>query len=593
MNSSPKSRTVMLVMGLALLLVLGGGALASWIQTDGGTITIKDVRFIGTGGKLMSALLYIPPGVTNKKPAPGILAIHGYINSRETQDGFAIEFARRGYVVLALDQTGHGFSDPPAFANGFGGPDGLKYLRSLDIVDVNNVGLEGHSMGGWASAVAAGVFPNDYKAIVLEGSSTGTLGAPTGTVSFPHNFGLVFSQWDEFSDLMWLSPVPINIVNTPKLQAAFGSNGPVVPGQVYGSIDAGTARKLYQPRNTHPGDHISPEAIGDAMEWMQLTLKGGNGLAPSNQIWYWKEIGTFIAFIGMVLFMLAFGGFLITSQTFSTLGPPAPSKGMSGAIWWISAALFIALPIATFFWLQHVGNDWLQTSPLWAQGITTGIMAWAVGNGLIALVLFLVWHFTSNRKTGAGLNEYGLGRPGAGINWGRVGKSLLLAIAVIGGAYALLAFSDWAFKTDFRLWVLAVKLMTPIQFRIFLGYLLFFTFFFIVQGVVLHGQLRRRAADGSEPSMGREMLVNVVLLVVGFIILLLIQYMPLMLGGVLPLGESLLTIVAWQFIPLLAVVAIVSTYFYRKTGTIWAGAFINAMFITWVIVAGTATHWAF
>jgi len=32
-----------------------------------------------------------PKGVTAKNPAPGIVAIHGYINSRETQDGFAIE----------------------------------------------------------------------------------------------------------------------------------------------------------------------------------------------------------------------------------------------------------------------------------------------------------------------------------------------------------------------------------------------------------------------------------------------------------------------------------------------------------------------
>ena len=53
-----------------------------------------------------------------------------YINTRETQSGFAIEFARRGYVVVELDQTGHGMSDPPVFANGFGGRDGLRYLRS-------------------------------------------------------------------------------------------------------------------------------------------------------------------------------------------------------------------------------------------------------------------------------------------------------------------------------------------------------------------------------------------------------------------------------------------------------------------------------
>ena len=142
---------------------------------------IHDVRFKGAKGNTMSALLYIPPNATAQTPAPGILAVHGYINSRETQDGFAIEFARRGYVVLALDQTGHGYSDPPAFANGFGGPDGLAHLRSLDIVDKTNIGLEGHSMGGWTVLAAATAMPNDYKSMVLEGSSTGKPFAADGT----------------------------------------------------------------------------------------------------------------------------------------------------------------------------------------------------------------------------------------------------------------------------------------------------------------------------------------------------------------------------------------------------------------------------
>ena len=66
-------------------------------------------------------------------------------------------------------------------------------------------------MGGWAVGVAAGVFPNDYKALILEGSSTGTLGAPDGTPTFPRNFALVYSKFDEFSQLMWLTDVPGNI----------------------------------------------------------------------------------------------------------------------------------------------------------------------------------------------------------------------------------------------------------------------------------------------------------------------------------------------------------------------------------------------
>ena len=172
-----------------LILILAGGLLAHLTQTAGG-IRIEDVRFKGAKGNTMSALLYIPPNATAQTPAPGILAVHGYINSRETQDGFAIEFARRGYVVLALDQTGHGYSDPPAFANGFGGPDGLAHLRSLDIVDKNNIGLEGHSMGGWTVLAAATAMPNDYKSMVLEGSSTGKPFAADGTPA-----GRATSRW--------------------------------------------------------------------------------------------------------------------------------------------------------------------------------------------------------------------------------------------------------------------------------------------------------------------------------------------------------------------------------------------------------------
>jgi pimeloyl-ACP methyl ester carboxylesterase len=85
--------------------------------------------------------------------------------------------------MVALDQRGHGCSDGPAFADGFGGPDGLNYLRSLPYVDKDNVGLEGHSMGGWTVLAAVAAMPDAYKAVVLEGSSTGAPFAKEGTPS--------------------------------------------------------------------------------------------------------------------------------------------------------------------------------------------------------------------------------------------------------------------------------------------------------------------------------------------------------------------------------------------------------------------------
>lgn len=591
--SETNTRRLYILAGLALLLILVGGLLAWNAQTAGGTIQIREVHFAGTNGTMMSGLLYIPDGVTAENPAPGILAVHGYINSRETQAGFAIEFARRGYVVLALDQTGHGYSDPPAFSNGFGGPDGLKYLRSLDFVDPENIGMEGHSMGGWAILAAAAVYPDDYKALVLEGSSTGAPFAQEGTADWPRNLALVYSEWDEFSELMWGVELPKQMVETDKLKTLFGTDETVEVGTLYGSIDEGTARRLYMPRGTHPNDHISTEAIGNALEWMQMTLEGGSDLPPSDQVWHWKEIGSFLGFIGFVLFLFPTGALLLRTEFFRELVSPVPAlKGASGLNWWIAAALTVVIPALTFFWLQNNGTSWFPASAFWPQTITTGIMAWAVGNGLIALILFAGWHYWMNRKAEATLENYGVTWEGR-FNWMKIVKALLLAICIIVPGYLLLLLAGAVFKIDFRLWVLALKPMSPLHFQIFLAYLIPFAFFFLVSSTVLNGQLRRLRADGSPMSLGWTMALNGVLLALGIFLMLLLQYIPLMTGSPLPLREPLLTIVAFQFVPLLFIVGLLETYFFHKTGRIYVGAFVCALFVTWYIVAGQAIQYAF
>jgi len=96
---------------LSLALVFVGSLIAHLVQTDFGRVQVKDVRFVSSDGKILSALLFIPKGVSPEKPAPAVLTMHGYINSRETQSGFNIEFARRGYVVFAMDMAGHGYSE--------------------------------------------------------------------------------------------------------------------------------------------------------------------------------------------------------------------------------------------------------------------------------------------------------------------------------------------------------------------------------------------------------------------------------------------------------------------------------------------------
>jgi pimeloyl-ACP methyl ester carboxylesterase len=564
-----------------LILILAGGVLAYLTQTAGG-IRIEDVRFKGAKGNTMSALLYIPPNATAQTPAPGILAVHGYINSRETQDGFAIEFARRGYVVLALDQTGHGYSDPPAFANGFGGPDGLAHLRSLDIVDKNNIGMEGHSMGGWTILAAATAMPNDYKSMVLEGSSTGKPFAAEGTPSWPRNAALVFAQYEEFSNLMWGVERARDVTQSPKLWALFGTQGPVEPGKIYGDIAQGTARALYAPPITHPDEHISRQAIGFSLDWFGKTLQGGTPRPSDDQIWFAKEIGTLIALIGFVVLLIGVFDGLLELPAFSHLRLPVVADGTMPAHFaakggrWTAAFLLSALiPALTYYPAFALAGTFVKPSAYLPQGITNQIMVWAIVNGLITLALM---PFAPKRASRMGI----------------VGPSILIALATIIVGYAALWLADILFKIDFRFWIVALKLMSAKQFLIFLIYLIPFTAFFVVALHVLHRNFSTMGAGRTA-----HYLTNILALTLGFIVLVVLQYGTLWLSGKLfnPLPDPgfvpLSTIVAIQFVPLLAICAVIATFTWRRTGSSLPGALISGIFVTWYVVADTATQAAF
>ena len=589
-NENKSKRTNIIMLAVALFLILVGNLLACSTQTDWGNVKVRDVRFAGTNGIIMSALLYEPKGVTAKNPAPGILAIHGYINTREMQDGFAIEFARRGYVVLAIDQTGHGYSDPPSFTNEFGAIDGLRYLRSLDIVDTNNIGLEGHSMGGWGIINTLKAFPDSYKAVVLEGSGIGSV-----TATFPRNMGVVLGEWDEYSQGMWGTPVAKDAVKGDRLKKAFGTNNDVVVGKLYGSIEDGTARKFYQPRTTHPGVHISTAGVGAAIDWFQATLQGGKPLPPSDQIWHWKEIGNLIALIGMILLFFPVGSLLLRGNFFKELDEaPAKPKSAKGIAWWISAIIIVVVPPLTYFTFKEYATKYkMAPNQIFPQAITAQLLVWLLLAGVIAVALFLIWHFAFNRKAKATAGDYGL-TWGKKLNWEKIGKSFLLAFLVAFVGYLTLVFSAWLFTVDFRFWLFAVKPMSPIQFRMFLSYLIPFIVYFIILGLVLNGQLRPVGRKGTELSLGSEMAINVALLVLGFFGLLAFQYIPLLMGGTLALrNEILFSIILFELVPIMTIVALAYTFFYRKTGHIYVGAFLCAMLVTWIIVASQATNIAF
>ena len=549
---------------LGLTLVLGGSWQASRIQTEGG-IAVHDIRFRSAAGTAMSALLYIPSSATNAKPAPGVLAVHGYINSRETQDGFAIEFARRGYVVLALDQTGHGYSGGPAFSEGFGGPAGLEYLRGLPMVDKANIGLEGHSMGGWTVLAAAAAMPDAYRAMVLEGSSTGKPFAPEGTPTWPRNLALVFSRYDEFSKIMWDVDRAQDVATSPKLQAVFGTKT-IVPGQVYGSVVNGNARRLTQPVATHPGDHISHAAIGDALDWFGQTLKGGQPLPASDQIWFGKELATGTALIGFLAVLIGSFDLFLTLPFFAALRrSPSVTLPRRDGRWWRQFAVTALLPAITFFPAFILVTLAVPPSSLLPQTVTTQVMVWALINAGLTLLM----------------SRFGPSAPPRVALYWPLAAALALATAALGYT-VLLAMAAW-FTIDFRFWVVALKPLSVDQFRAALIYLVPITF----GQVVTLGALGRLAVV-SDGRAGRYSAATLAL-AAGFILLLVVDYGIFFVTGHLPTAfDPLTTVIAIQFVPLLAITAVIGTFTWNRTGSAVPGGLLCGLLVTWYVVAGTA-----
>ena len=58
-------------------------------------------------------------------------------------------------------------------------------------------------------------------------------------------------------------------------------------------------------------------------------------------------------------------------------------------------------------------------------------------------------------------------------------------------------------------------------------------------------------------------------------------------------GEALWSIIAFQFLPLMTLVALVTVYFQRRTAHVYVSAFLSGILVTWIVVASQATHVGF
>ncbi|MDT4762303.1 acetylxylan esterase [Sphaerochaeta sp. PS] len=577
---------------LAIILMVGGSLLASWVNSGLGKVRVDEVSIWQEPGFSVSAYVYTPKNVAEKMPA--ILAIHGLNNQKNHMANTALEFARRGYVVLSMDMSGHGRTTGKNLDHGAGGPAGLAYLKSLPNVDTDNIGIVGMSQGGFAGAMGAILSdPEGYSSVFFMESEVSSPGSmDLSAAKYVKNAAFNIGTVTELGVMIFVgkgSEAPVS----PVLQPLFATDAPIEAGKIYGSIEDGTARILYQPWEDHAGATDSIPAIANALEWMHLTLTGGNTLSPRNQIWPIKLIGTTLALLGAMLFLFPMGSLLLNTNYFGELKEKLPEyRGYEGKSWWVSALITTALGplLYLFVWNNMFFVPWINPNRLWPQNFTNVYMVWSVLVGAIAIVLMIAGHYTTLKGKGARLEHYGLTDASGTCNWVRIFKSGILAICTLLPVYLILVFIDSVWKVDFRVWVVTLLPFTGRRFLAFLGYLVPFALYFIPQGIILSGFQRPKKGN---LSLGKEMLINSIVMTLGAVIWLLILYIPILAGGSIIFGSNPLVQTAAgmggiYYLPLLVLwplVACLYTYFFRKTGRVYVGISMTTLFIVWYLTA--------
>ena len=216
-----------------------------------------------------------------------------------------------------------------------------------------------------------------------------------------------------------------------------------------------------------------------------------------------------------------------------------------------------------------------------------GIMGWALATGLISVILILINHYLLKGDRNATAYNYGLTDENGKVEWLEIGKSLLLAFAMFAiGYYVLVLIYRWLL-VNFGVFEMAFRLLTPERFLVVLQYLIPWMIAYVMLGANLHGLMRPK--DG-KAKLWKEILINVILLAPWFYLWFPIYFGPLYNGGVgMTFGSGGMVMMKdwlWSFPPTLTIVAVVSTYFYHKTGRVYVGAFLNAILVVWTMIGG-------
>ena len=376
---------------LAILLIVAFAALAvaNRVQTGFGTIDVTEGYLQTDVGDLFYKL-YEPAGLREGEKAPGVLLLHGYQNDHETNAAYAIELARRGVVVLSVDEYGHGASVPGLKERGYvnhmvkvnygedseedrtyrevhgtvryrilmnfsnlsffneryskdndgnaitdsscGGIAAYAFLATRPNVDSTKLGVSGHSMGTWSGWTVAAAYAGteiEPKATVLQcGELFRDSAYDSANIHF-NNVLLLQAKWDEFSYFRdYKRNVDESILRSDLRTEFLGTTAESAAWDTtFGTFNDGSARRMELLYTNHRLTTHNARGLAVALDWFDSAFENAlTGPAFDDQICMLKEWLVLLAMLCTIAALLPFMELLLRIPFFKKLVQSLPPK---------------------------------------------------------------------------------------------------------------------------------------------------------------------------------------------------------------------------------------------------------------------------
>jgi hypothetical protein len=417
--------------------------------------------------------------------------------------------------------------------------------------------------------------------------------------SIRSNVGLSYAYFDEGAyrnELkngdMRRAPEALRLVNS-SAGLAGAPIDTVEIGRYYGDPATRTLRVVNNERTLHPLQPYSLGALAHQLDYFDRVFGLTGGLSSRDQVWFWKELLTLTSLVAAFLALVPLAQLLLAHIPFFQAlvhpvpPPPEPPHGSGRVIFWglmaagALVACFSYIPLTELSQKLFVTASGREQTWFFPQRMNNGVMLWALLNGLVGFLLFVL-----GRRWIGGKNRAGSPLEEARTSRRELGRTFLLALTLFLFFFLLLFAIYYFFHVDYRFVFIGVRVFQPATLLLLLMYAPAFFVFVLSNSLRVNGAMRL----AGQPEW-RSLLVAGLANSLGLLLIVFVQYLTFALNGTVYWTDGWLYInLLFAVVPIMFVLPYFNRYFFRLTGRIYLGPMTTCLVFITILLSNTVSY---